>query len=117
MPTTITLSQNFLDGYEQSTDTAIMNLTDMGVIEMRKLAPYARPSQYKYGYRGSPGTLVKSISRKGQGKNTQIVSSVPYARVRNVINKLNPQTLQYVQRSIANILRGKQSQWWIASKN
>ena len=46
MPVTITLSKEFLDDYEQSMDTAIMNLTDMTVVEMKKLAPYARPSQY-----------------------------------------------------------------------
>jgi hypothetical protein len=114
MPTRISLSQDFVDGYEQSVKTAMMNLADLVTVEMKKLAPFARPSQYKYGYRGTPGTLVKSISRQGQGKKPVIVSSVPYAVRRNYENNLNPQTKKYVERSIANVLRGKQSQWWLA---
>ena len=115
MPVTITLSKEFLDDYEQSMDTAIMNLTDMTVVEMKKLAPYARPSQYPYGYPGTPGTLVKSIRREGEGLQTQIVSDQPYAIRRNYENNLNPQTKHYRERSIENVLRGKQSQWWRAS--
>jgi hypothetical protein len=117
MSAKIILSKDFLDDFDQSIDTAIMNLTDMATIEMKKNAPFAKPSQYPNGYRGEPGTLVSSISRKGTGRNTQIVSSVPYAIRRNYENQLNPQTLHYRERSIDNILRGKQSQWWQASSN
>lgn len=115
MTTKITLSKEFTDGFDQSASTAMMNLADLVTVEMKKLAPFARPSQYKYGYPGTPGTLVRSISRKGSGKNIQIVSSVPYAIRRNYENNLNPQKKKYIERSIANTLRGRQSQWWQAS--
>ncbi len=112
MPTQITLSKEFLDGFEQSTHTTMMNLTMQMVVEMKKLAPFARPSQYPGGYHGTPGTLVKSIDRRGGGLNRQIYSTVPYAVIRNYINNLNPQTKQYVERAIKNVMQGKSSQWW-----
>lgn len=114
MPTTITLTNDFLDGYQQSSETAMMNLVDLCVIEDKKLAPFAKPSQYPGGYPGSPGTLVKSISRQGSGMRQQIVSSVPYAIRRNYENNLNPQTRFYIERGIENVLRGQQSRWWQA---
>lgn len=116
MPTTINLSNEFLDGYNQSTDTAIENLADLVNVEMRKLAPFAKPSQYLYGYPGTPGSLVKSLTRKGKGKRTQIVSSVAYAIRRNYENNLNPQTTHYIERGIDNVLRGQQSRWWQAER-
>ena len=115
MTVKMTLTKEFLDGYTQTTDTAIMNLTDMVVVEMKKLAPFANPGQYKYGYRGNPGSLVKSLHRIGKGKKTKIVSNKPYAIRRNYENNLNPQTKNYIDRALANILRGKTSQWWRAS--
>lgn len=115
MSTQISLSKDFLDGYQQSAQTAMLNLADVIGVEMKKLAPFAKPSQYPYGYRGTPGTLVKSISRQGSGMRQQIVSSVPYAIRRNYENDLNPQTKQYIERGIANVLRGQQSRWWRAS--
>ena len=115
MTTKISLSKELTDGFDQSASTAMMNLADMITVEMKKLAPFARPSQYKPRYYGTPGTLVRSISRKGSGKNIQIVSSVPYAIRRNYENNLNPQTKKYIERSITNVLRGRQSQWWQAS--
>lgn len=117
MPIQITLEQGFVDGYEQSVVTAMQNLADMCSIEMKKLAPFAKPSQYPYGYPGTPGTLVKSIARGGSGKRPTITSSVPYAVIRNYQNNLNPQTKQYVERGIKNVLQGKQSQWWQTQKN
>jgi len=121
MPTTITLSQDFLDDFEQSTETAMMNLALNSMVEMKKLAPFAKPSQYPRGYwdrrNEKPGDLVKSLSRKGSGLHTSIESSVPYAVRRNYENKLNPQTRKYIERGIDNVLRGKQSQWWQVSKN
>lgn len=117
MPTQISLSQDFLDGFEQSAQTAMMNLADLCSIEMKKLAPFAKPSQYPHGYPGTPGTLVKSIARAGTGMKPNIGSSVDYAIVRNYINYLNPQTKEYVERGIKNVLLGKQSQWWQAQRN
>lgn len=114
MPTTINLSQDFVDGFEQSAQTAMLNLADTVTIEMKKLAPFARPSQYPYGYRGTPGTLVKSLARKGVGKQPTIESSVPYAIRHNYENNLNPQTKHYVERSIKNVLNGQTSRWWQA---
>ena len=116
MPTTITLSKEFLDDYQQSIDTAMQNLATLCVLEMKKLAPFAKPSQYPYGYKGTPGTLVKSLSRKGSGRNQTIISSVPYAVRRNYENFLNPQTLDYIGRGTQNVLRGKTSRWWQAEK-
>lgn len=117
MPTRIELSQDFLDDFEQSATTGMQNLAAMCSIEMKKLAPFARPSQYPGGYPGTPGTLVQSISRGGSGKQPTIVSSVAYAVMRNYQNNLNPQTKQYVERGIKNVLQGKQEQWWIAQRN
>lgn len=117
MPTQISLSQDFLDGFEQSPQTAMMNLADMCSIEMKKHAPFARPSQYPGGYPGTPGTLVKSISRSGSGMKPKIVSSVPYAVLRNYENNLNPQTKHYIERGIKNVLQGQQSRWWQAERN
>lgn len=114
MPCQISLSTGFNDNFQQSEVTSMMNLADMGSIEMKKLAPFAKPSQYPHGYPGTPGNLVKSISRQGMGMDQKIVSSAAYAIVRNYINQLNPQTRRYIERAIANILRGKQSQWWQA---
>ena len=114
MPCQITLSKAFLDDFEQSTHTTMMNLSAMSVVEMKKLAPFARPSQYPHGYPGRPGSLVSSINRRGGGLNRQIYSTVPYAVVRNFENNLNPQTRFYVERAIDNVMRGKQSQWWQA---
>lgn len=114
MSTTIILSKDFLDGYNQSVETAIQNLASMILVEMKKLSPYARPSQYPGGYRGRPGTLMRSLVKKGAGRQPYIGSSVGYAIRRNYENNLNPQTKHYVERSIKNVLRGKQSQWWIA---
>ena len=114
MPAQVSLSQEFLDGFQQSAETAMMNLALKCSIEMKKLAPFARSSQYKYGYPGTPGTLVKSISVGGSGMRPNIGSSVDYAVIRNYVNYLNPQTVQYVERGIRNVLLGKQSQWWLA---
>lgn len=115
MTAKISLSKDFTDGFDQSASTAMMNLADLVTVEMKKLAPFARPSQYKPRYYGTPGTLVRSISRQGRGKTPIIVSSVPYAIRRNYENNLNPQTKKYIERSITNVLRGRQSQWWQAS--
>jgi hypothetical protein len=117
MPCTITLSQDFLDNFQQSEATAMMNLAAMSIIEMKKLAPFAKPSQYPGGYPGTPGTLVKSLQRRGQGLNTRITSSVPYAIRRNFENDLNPQTKGYIERSVQNVVENKQSQWWQAQRN
>lgn len=114
MPAEIILSKDFLDGYEQSTTTAMLNLADLMVIEISRLAPFARPSQYPGGYPGTPGTLTKSIKRGDTGKNPTIISTVPYAIRRNYENELNPQTKKYVERGIENVLRGQQSRWWQA---
>ncbi len=94
----------------------------MTLVEMKKLAPYAKPSQYSDLYFNSVtgeetgGSLVTSLHRKGSGKNTTIESYMPYAIRRNFENNLNPQTTHYIERSIDNILRGKQSQWWQAER-
>lgn len=117
MPCTITLSQDFLDNFEQSTETAMMNLADLCTIEMKKLAPFAKPSQYPHGYPGTPGNLVASLRRSGSGMQPSIGSSEPYAVRRNYENELNPQTKHYVERGVDNVLRGKQDQWWQAQRN
>lgn len=121
MTTKITLSKEFTDGFDQSASTAMMNLADMITVEMKKLAPFARPSQYKpRKYKNSAtgamagGSLVKSLKRTGQGKSPTITSNMPYAIRRNYENNLNPQTKKYIERSITNVLRGRQSQWWQA---
>jgi DNA topoisomerase IA len=115
MSVTIVLTKEFLDGFEQSVDTAMENLARITLVEMKKLAPFAQPSQYPGGYRGTPGSLMKSLEVRGKGKDSTIESGVPYARRRNYENNLNPQTKHYVERSIDNISRGSSSQWWQAS--
>jgi hypothetical protein len=71
MPCTITLSQDFLDNFQQSEATAMMNLAAMSIIEMKKLAPFAKPSQYPGGYPGTPGTLVKSYNVEARGSTQE----------------------------------------------
>lgn len=112
MPTEISLSKEFLGDFQQSTETTMANLVDVAVIEVKKLAPFAKPSQYPNGYPGNPGDLVESISRKGQGMNQEIVSSVPYAVRRNYENYLNPQTKRYIERGVDNALNNRRSQWY-----
>lgn len=116
MPFQVNLSQDFVDGFEQSTETAMHNLAFLVLVEMKKLAPFARPSQYKHGYSGTPGTLVKSLKRQGKKQNLTIVSTAPYAIRRNYENNLNPQTKQYIERSISNTGRGSTSRWWQAER-
>lgn len=123
MPTRIELSQDFVDDFEQSATDAMQNLASMCSIEMKKLAPYARPSQYKpRKYKNSVtgsetgGSLARSIVRGGSGMRPTIVSAMPYAIMRNYVNKLNPQTKLYIERGIKNVLQGKQEQWWQAQK-
>lgn len=115
MPTTISLSKEFIDSFEQSTHTTMMNVSERMVVEMKKLAPFARPSQYKGKYRGTPGALMRSIARRGSGFNREIYATVPYAKRRNFENFLNPQTKGYVERAVNNVMRDKSSQWWQAT--
>jgi hypothetical protein len=84
-------------------------------VELKKLAPYANPAQYPNGYPGNPGTLMRSIKRKGKGKSVTIEAGVNYAILRNYHNNLNPQTKDYIGRSVTNTLRGRTSQWWRAA--
>lgn len=120
MPTTISLNRNFNDGFQQTVETAMENLTSMTLIEMKKLAPWANPAQYPDGYFNSVtgwtrgGSLSASLHMKGSGLNTSIESFMPYAIKRNYENDLNPQTKLYVERSIENILRGDSSRWFLA---
>jgi hypothetical protein len=93
----------------------MMNMTMQTVVEMKKLAPFAKPSQYPRGYPTTPGRLVQSINRRGSGLKREIYSTVPYAVRRNYENDLNPETKHYVERAIDNVMRGKSSQWWQAS--
>lgn len=94
----------------------MMNLTDVCVVEIKKQAPFAKPGQYPNGYPGTPGDLVASISRKGQGMSLEIVSSVAYAVRRNWENDLNPQTKHFIERGINNGINGKQEQWYQVTK-
>lgn len=87
MPVQVKLSQEFIDGYQQSTVTAMQNLADITSIEMSKLAPY------------DTGALARSFRRVGSGLSPKIVSSLPYAVRRNYENFKNPQTKKYVERS------------------
>lgn len=114
---TIRMSRDFKAGFPQSVKTSMTNLADMITIEMKKLAPFANPAQYPNGYSGIPGTLMQSIKRQGQGMDAKIVSSVPYALIRNEYNNLNPQTKHYIERSVDNIAKNKSSQWWRASSD
>lgn len=120
MPTQISLSNDFLDDFEQSTETAVENLTLMSLVEMKKLSPWANPAQYPDGYYNSVtgwtkgGSLSTSLHKKGSGLQTTIESYMPYAVFRNFVNSLNPQTIHYVERAIANVLRGDTSRWFLA---
>lgn len=102
---------------EQTTTTAMTNLCDMCVVEMKKLAPFANPAQYPNGYPGVPGTLSRSIKRDGTGFDCEIISDAGYGLLRNEHNNLNPQTKHYIERSTSNVLNGKSSQWWRADES
>ena len=108
------LSNEYQNGYPKSLSTSLENLTNLTVVEMKKLAPFANPAQYPNGYRGMPGDLVRSIDYRGSGNAFEITAGVPYAIRRNFENRLNPNTKYYIGRSLSNVLNGVQSRWWRA---
>lgn len=112
MSVTISISPEMQKGFPQTVETALTNLADVATVEMKTIAPFANPSQYPNGYPGVPGTLESSLARQGIGPASTITAGVPYAIRRNYENRLNPQTLFYIQRAIENAIAGKASRWW-----
>ena len=111
-----------MDGYTQTEETYVENFADGCLIEMKKIAPFAQPSQYDGDYFNSVtgwtkgGSLMLSLHRKGSGMKVSIESYMPYAIRRNYENNLNPQTTHYIERGIDNVMRGQTSRWWQAER-
>lgn len=101
---TTSFSQNFGKNWGDTLDTSIRNFADNVAVEMKKRAPFRT------------GALVKSIQvQKSTSKDRiiyDVISDVPYARLRNFVNHLHPQTLHYVENGLQIAQSGGHKRWW-----